>query len=848
MILNLFFERDYNNFDELVNKLTNINTGIEVININVDNQITNESNEINLSQLKDIVKLCNENDTLKKIKINFRLEYINIDLQDKIVDSSENLNIYFYSFDKNIFLKINEMYPHYNHLLHISIDSNIDFLDIINNCNINKSKNVKMTIINLNKDLNQFSKEELDSSLDLFFNNTNNKIYLNCRLYTNLLKYLVIKIQDLNDLNRFNCMSADLPKDLQQIKNKTNKQNSRIKSITLINTTNYEDIYKFFLENYKKSFFLPYKNAENSVKRAELYIKSIMDYVFNSMIFKRHNFTSDKFVKYLIKKSFEFKESVKLEYDRNDSNRNNSIKLFVPNKTILTAYHGNPTTDLVEVPKDCIICFITPINYIETANNDKIPLLLKECLTLSTFPKTFKMSPHCYMQNAPANHQGTFTNSNTFLPGQYYNDIELSWNNEDFAGTLGTYLINYENEDLPYYYKYIKNNYMTESKPTKKLSELIIQEKLSGIIIVLACRSIELKDNSTIIYRYEHFCNILNKSTWFFDNQKNYYKCGPNTLSIKDNSFEKVSEYYRKSTNTKLQRIVNRINRQTIKRENEGNRSLGFRQKLPYSIGLSEEVLKILFDTIKDKDKINNNLLDTFNQLDALFTKQSYNPTLLEKLSKFLKKIYESHGEYVYYINQITRNLKFGSDFNIIDIFISFVLYMCAVKKNEFYCHKFAPDIDIYIYITNIHLSGCKLTTEDFENLIPYLFKIDTQYSLISLYLNNNEITKIPFNLFKTDFFKINLDNNPLDFNVDSKNPDRYLNEFHYIDEEKEKYDYGLEQILDSLSKYFNEWKTINRNRNTNNNWKTIVSRKKTNRKHKNSTKLNRTNNRLTYI
>ena len=75
-------------------------------------------------------------------------------------------------------------------------------------------------------------------------------------------KYKMADKPEFNDLDRFKCYKL---KETKQLIRKLTHTNSRIKSITSINTTKYEDIYRFFLENYKKSLFL-YSNVSRSLK------------------------------------------------------------------------------------------------------------------------------------------------------------------------------------------------------------------------------------------------------------------------------------------------------------------------------------------------------------------------------------------------------------------------------------------------------------------------------------------------------------------------------------------------------------------------------------------------------
>lgn len=800
--------------DQLISELNTLEDGYEQLNINLSYSY------ISVESIDKIVQLCNDNEILKKIlQINITINNIRDRYYDFKQFLDENLRIHFCTNDIYTFNIICVKYPNYVHIVD-TIKKPVKCSDFVISINSlleslleedHKPTNVMLKIkfhTGCNCSFKNTELDDFDNYLNKFFEDTQNKFFLKCNLQeiVKIEKKLFIKIQKFNDFSRFSCVEPDTTKGIIK---KIAHASSYIESIKSINTIKYESIYNFFFKNYKKSLFLPYKKEEDLSRRAELYMTSIIEYLFKLMLVEKYNLTTVEFVRYLISKSLHFKESVQLESVQPEYG-GNDFKPIVPNNTYFSIYHGLPTDNIIEVPNNCIICFLTQINYLKYIYPHIILNTLQH-LSLSTFPKTFKQSPHCYSQNADAK---IFENSNTFLPGQYYNDIELYWNNKELDGNLGTYLFTYKGDDtLPLVRRYSKITHITKTTPKIKLSKLIEKLKMSGIIIVCACRSLELKTNTDIttnIYRYEHFSKILNKSTWFYDNPENYYKCGPKI--IKDYNLVKESDY--RSIPPEIKLITNPI-------KDVGNRSLGFRQNIPVVCGLSEEVLKILFDTAtmndtKDNSTKNNKILDAFTQLDLLFTTQTYNPVLLEKLKIFFITMYNHFAIYDYYTTQIARNLK--GKFNIIDLFVSFILYMCAVKNVEFYKTNFAPAN--YVCTRHIILSGCHITTEDLEKIIKYLLGLEGNY-IKTLQLENNNITKIPLELNyvvinNSELDNINLDNNELDFNVDSSNPDKYLHEFLYIDELHNATNYYY-NLLNLLKTYYTQWKTDKRTNN--NNW-----------------------------
>jgi len=415
------------------------------------------------------------------------------------------------------------------------------------------------------------------------------------------------------------------PKKNQNQKNKTNKNNTNNTTYTRnptsslkrstnnatnkksnINlTTNIDALVAYVMKKYEESLFMPYLEMNNQHKRAMFYLERIIDRIRISGIKMLGKFENEiEFLTYFIFSTVHF---------LNPTN-------FSPNPNVnCILYHGSPSLFLAQVPKNCVICFTTPINYLGCQSTVHVTELFDSInANVDTFITSFLENPFC-LKDLPHILEPAIT----FLPGQFYTDVVLSYDNDgSFNGLMGLY-ISSEKSQL------VKQDILNEDKKKIYLSRLIKGQSLKGIIIVNCCRSFDSKhkNNSRArvnagsdTYRYEHFSNIVNKAVWAKGNDEKYFEPCIRSKLYPD-LFKKTSDF------PEFNLINNAIDEKQI-----GNRSLGTAQHIPKLTGMSPNLLKLFID------QKNNEMTDEalYEELDKIF--ENYPRTLKNKLIDVLSE------------------------------------------------------------------------------------------------------------------------------------------------------------------------------------------------------------------
>jgi len=389
---------------------------------------------------------------------------------------------------------------------------------------------------------------------------------------------------------------------------KTNNINNATSSLNFDTNNGGDELVEYVMKKYEESLFMPYLDMNNQHERAMHYLDSIINRILSnrSAIDKPSFKTKKEFLIYFIKTAVDFLNRI----------------TFPPNPNVnYIYYHGEPTFNLVKVPRDCIICFTTPINYLGCPSIAYIKALFDNInanVGTGTFISSFLKNPFC-LKDLP----DILEPAITFLPGQFYNDIVLHYDKDNsFRGVMGLYI---SSEKSPL----IKQDYLYKENQLILLSELIKQKKLNGIIIVSCCRSFDIGygmgDRDTVnagsdMYRYEHFANIVNNSVWAQGNDESYFEpCI--RLKLYPDLFKKTADF------PQFNLIKNAIDEKQI-----GNRSLGTAQHIPKLTGFSPDLLKLFID--KNTNKMKDGTL--YTELDKIFS--NYPLTLKNKLIDFLSK------------------------------------------------------------------------------------------------------------------------------------------------------------------------------------------------------------------
>jgi len=185
----------------------------------------------------------------------------------------------------------------------------------------------------------------------------------------------------------------------------------------------------------------------NQHKRAMFYLERIIDRIRISGIKMLGKFENEiEFLTYFIFSTVHF---------LNPTN-------FSPNPNVnCILYHGSPSLFLAQVPKNCVICFTTPINYLGCPSIAYIKALFDNInanVGTGTFISSFLKNPFC-LKDLP----DILEPAITFLPGQFYNDIVLHYDKDNsFRGVMGLYISSEKSPLIKQDYLYKENHLALE--------------------------------------------------------------------------------------------------------------------------------------------------------------------------------------------------------------------------------------------------------------------------------------------------------------------------------------------------------------------------------------------------
>ena len=637
------------------------------------------------------------------------------------------------------------------------------FLIIINKCINNGNNNIEIKyepFFGFNSIKDETESEEFKKQIIIFLNlqDANRSIKFDCYSDLDDVVYLLKSLLNtINNRKKLSCINITQTKKVRRLfRKKTNiiKNASEIK----INDDNFVRLYQLFTKRYQDSLFIDYKLEPDKVKRAELYIKSIIKLIYNEK--SNGQSTLETFMKYLISTAYNFKSRI------SDSS--------FPREYNLVSYHGEIRKDLKKVPANCVLVFLSPFNTLLTQGNEDIINLLKSRQWTDEYYK----NPLCYGKNTL---NFLFTNSEIYLPGQYYPNMDLSMEENDkilFANTMGIYQS--KNEYLQKVEK-LHDNYFEST-----LSDIIDKYKFEGFVFIQSCRTADrlLRRSDTLttdFYRLTHLMRILNKSIWFEDDNNAYEKC---------DEILKMPKGIKTRNYCKINKLVV-TDEQTLKKlENvrkNANYSLSTRCSNLQRVGFSQNLIKIL-NTL-DQD----NLASTYEAIASEL--RTYETNKLALLKFNINNALKSVGKAKDYIKYLKKIID-------IDILLSFFIYWQILLDNN----EFEDFIDLRLleigYISQLFFGGCKLTTSLLEKLLGFLQnKAYSQY--IEIFLQNNEITNIPLELLSWEYFEIihvEIKGNDLSFEiVDSS---KYLDKTNIDDKKKLPKELNI-NVYETLKKYY---------------------------------------------
>jgi len=643
------------------------------------------------------------------------------------------------------------------------------FLTIINNCINNGNNNIEIqyesVVANMFND--ETESEEFKKQIIIFLNlqDANRSIKFDCYRDLDDVVYLLISLLDtINNRKKLSCIDdIKLTKKVKKLFRNTTNINKNASEIK-INNDNFVRLYQLFTKRYQDSLFMDYKLEPDKVKRAELYIKSIIKLIYNEQSNRQSNrqSTLETFMKYLIFTAYNFKSRI------SDSS--------FPREYNFVSYHGEIRKDMKKVPANCVLVFLSPFNtllLLAQGNKDIINLLKSRQWT-----DEYYKNPLCYGKNTL---NFLFTNSEIYLPGQYYPNMDLSMEENDkilFANTMGIYQS--KNEYLQKVEK-LHDNYFEST-----LSDIIDKYKFEGFVFIQSCRTADrlLRRSDTLttdFYRLTHLMRILNKSIWFEDDNNAYEKC---------DEILKMPKGIKTRNYCKINKLVV-TDEQTLKKlENvrkNANYSLSTRCSNLQRLGFSQNLIKIL-NTL-DQD----NLASTYEAISSEL--RTYETNKLALLKFNINNALKSVGKAKDYIKYLKKIID-------IDILLSFFIYWQILLDNN----EFEDFIDLRLleigYISQLFFGGCKLTTSLLEKLLGFLQnKAYSQY--IEIFLQNNEITNIPLELLSWEYFEIiyvEIKGNNLSFEiVDSS---KYLDKTNIDDKKKLPKELNI-NVYETLKKYY---------------------------------------------
>ena len=640
------------------------------------------------------------------------------------------------------------------------------FLTIINKCIINGNNNIQIIFEtqifgdNIFKDEEEIQQFQTQIIKFLNLQDVNRSIKFNCNEEFDSLSILLNGLLNtIKNRKKLGCLNINQTKKFRKLRRQKHNITENVSKMQ-INDDNFGRLYQLFNKRYQDSLFMDYKLEPDKVKRAELYIKSIIKLIYNE------ESTLETFMKYLISTAYNFKLRI-------------STSTF-PRQYNLVSYHGDIRKDMKKVPADCVLVFLSPFNRLLIQDNLYILNLLKS----EQWTDEYYTNPLCYGKNTL---NFLFTNSEIYLPGQYYPDMNLSMKEEDiklFANTMGIYQS--KNKYLQEVEKLHVHPYKSELYFESILSSIIDKYKFKGFVFIQSCRSadrlLQYSDTlTTDLYRLTHLMSILNKSIWFKEDNNAYEECDeilkmPKGITI--GNYTKNNELLKNKTLKTLANV----------RKNANN-SLSITSSNLQRIGFSKKLI-IILDTL-DKD----NLASTYENIASEL--RAYEQHKKRLLSLTIYSALYSVKTKQYYDKYLRKQ------FNIIDILLSFFIYwQILLDKDEFKDLIDLSSLKKIDYIFHLSFGGCNLSTPLLEKLLDFLK--EKAYSLyIEIFLQNNKITNIPLELLNIEYFNIDhlkIEGNDLSFEiVDSS---KYLDKTNIDDNDKLPKDLNI-NVYETLKKYY---------------------------------------------
>jgi hypothetical protein len=535
---------------------------------------------------------------------------------------------------------------------------------------------------------------------------------------------------------------------------------AKMTNINKISTLNTNSIFpetqlyfKKFIERYINSLRYEYQLQPDKVLRSQLYIESIMRSIFEDDSLDTSQ--CEKLVHFLIARVLQVKSAI-----------SSTPRTFSKNMNFIGS-HGAPTTNLIKLPDNCILCVLTPFNRLSTQNEKNY----KHLLTLSkdkNFAKRFEKNPMCYGRSL---YNYVFSNADIYYGGQYYYDLSLSkpyGNDMQYLyDNYGLYKIN--NEINPQVVDRIVFDKI-------RLSQLISNNSINGIIILNCCRDVdelavaENINETILMYRFEHMMHILNKTANFIDD-KQYIECD----KIKSYYHKYLSHYlkYRYYTSLEFKNTINKL--KTLK-------SVQINPNVNKSLNLSLSISLRELERIISIDDINliNRTSPTDDSHASIYDNIYYLLVNLHSVDMGYKfKLLFKNSQYSRFINYDVL-CSFG-----VKLFTQGIYKRELDSKDPLFIDNYNVNFHKYlIKFHNYYANGINLTTPNIVYILNYL-SLNKNLNNLSIYARNNNITKIPLNLCLYKFIRsIDLTGNKLDFN----NTDvGYFNDNFFKNKEEQK-------------------------------------------------------------
>ena len=487
------------------------------------------------------------------------------------------------------------------------------------------------------------------------------------------------------------------------------------------------DDYKIFIDRYKDSL-IP-ENGQYNDNKADIYLKSIVKKVENEY---NHD---------------QYDSNIKLNFDKGYKAKDEDVKNFIddsitqvttikyklkkqqiPKNVNLIYYHGMVWDRMKIVPEGCILCILTPLNRLSIINITTFIELekLKELIKQKTFYDEFSKNPMCYGKTI---YDGLFYYADIYFPGQFYYDLLLSTKNDEQLAYTGIYSNTTQNTETIKDFINTKTKKISEgyNETAFNLSHFLKSITDLGIVLVKCCRYLNTNKNFginevKIMYRYEHFLNLLNKSVMIPDDN-DFNNCDLITSFEKESYFQPQKHNNHKK-NSKLQILQN---------NNKNNKYIGNK-----TIGINYKDQKRKSQICNDKQIINN--FYTINYLSGDLS-DDYD---------FAWKSYILCTKHPYEKEALKFLIDNGVNMN--------VFFSCAISKllydeNERTLLKQIYDNleQLGVTITSIYLNGINLETIP-GNLIFFILNNTNLKDVITeLHLQNTNIkfTNIAFLFFK---------------------------------------------------------------------------------------------------